>query len=130
MRTIAAFTIFWIPMIPIAVCNGLIRIFLIAPRTDELTAHQLSTITGLILFSIYTFFLITRHVPSKRQAILGGLVWMILTVIFEFAFGHYVAKHSWGTLLHDYNFLEGRIWVLIPLSLAILPWLMRKILIK
>lgn len=33
---------------------------------------------------------------------------MILTIIFEFVFGHYIAGHTQGKLLNDYNLLKGR----------------------
>jgi hypothetical protein len=41
---------------------------------------------------------------SDGQAIIIGLVWLGMTVAFEFLFGHYVAKRSWNQLLCDYNF--------------------------
>jgi len=38
-----------------------------------------------------------------------GLVWLAMTVAFEFLFGDYVAGHSWDRLLHDYNLFAGRL---------------------
>lgn len=42
-------------------------------------------------------------------------MWMILTVVFEFSFGHYVVGGSWSKLLSDYNILDGRVWSLFIL---------------
>ena len=56
-----------------------------------------------------------------------GLVWFLLTVAFEFTFGHYVAHHSWGKLFQDYNLLAGRLWVLVLLAVALLPIIVFKI---
>jgi hypothetical protein len=35
-----------------------------------------------------------------------------------------VAHHSWQRLFHDYNLLAGRVWVLIPLWVAVAPYLL------
>ncbi|MEW6447103.1 MAG: hypothetical protein AB1426_03305, partial [Bacillota bacterium] len=51
-----------------------------------------------------------------------GLIWLVLTVAFEFGFGHFVMGHSWSRLLHDYNLLKGRLWVLVLLWVAIAPY--------
>lgn len=57
--------------------------------------------------------------PAGRWAI--GLFWLVLTVCFEFLFGHYVAGHPWERLLADYNLLAGRLWVLILATLLFTP---------
>ena len=44
-----------------------------------------------------------------------------LTVSFEFGFGRLVMKHSWERLLHDYNILEGRVWILVLLWTLLAP---------
>jgi hypothetical protein len=36
-------------------------------------------------------------------------MWMVLTIIFEFALGRYVVGDSWGKLIADYDILEGRV---------------------
>jgi hypothetical protein len=77
---------------------------------SELRAHQVSTVTGVLLFGVYIWVLIRLWRPeSVEQAIAIGLVWLGMTVAFEFLFGRYVAKRSWRDLLHDYNFLAGRV---------------------
>ena len=47
--------------------------------------------------------------------------------IFEFLFGHYVGKHSWSRLFHDYNILEGRLWSLVLMAIALAPYVMFRI---
>ena len=52
-----------------------------------------------------------------------------MTLAFEFLFFHYAAGKPWEVLLADYNVLQGRIWVLVPLTELFGPpligWLMR-----
>jgi apolipoprotein N-acyltransferase len=60
-------------------------------------------------------------------AIRIGLIWLVLTVMFEFGFGHFVAGHSWQRLLQDYNIRAGRVWLAILLWVAFAPYLFFRI---
>ena len=121
-------TIAWIPMVFIAIANGAARELFYAPYVGELPAHQISCFTGIVLFFFYTFFLAGRWpLENYRQAALVGIIWLVLTVAFEFIFGHYIAGNSWNKLLNDYNIPEGRLWALVLISLAFMPSIARKI---
>lgn len=116
-------------MIFIAIANGLFRERFLANRLSELQAHQLSTASMIVLFGIYVWIVFRIWTPmSASQAITIGLIWLVLTVIFEFLFGHYVAGHSWDRLLQDYNILEGRVWILVLVWITIAPYIMYHIL--
>lgn len=117
------YLIAWVPMVFIAIANGLFREKFFANRLKELHAHQASTATLMILFGIYTWVVLRIWKPeSARQAIIIGLIWFVLTVAFEFSFGHYVAGHSWSRLFNDYNLFAGRLWILILIWVAIAPY--------
>ena len=122
------YTLAWIPMVFIGILNGVIRQFGYGRFLSELFAHQVSSVTGIILFASYVRILSTRWpLESSYQALVIGLIWLGLTVLFEFLFGHYVAKHPWSRLLHDYNILQGRLWCLVLLSITIAPYVMFRI---
>jgi len=125
---IVKYMIAWIPMIFIGILNGVIRQFVYGRFLSELLAHQVSTVTGIILFGLYIWIL-SLHLPleSSRQALAVGLIWLGLTIAFEFLFGHYVAKHPLSRLIHDYNILEGRLWSLVLIVVAIAPYVFYKI---
>jgi hypothetical protein len=109
-------------MIPIAIANGAARQLWYGPHLSELRAHQVSTLTALILFTAYMAALFAwRPTASLDQALAVGGLWFALTIAFEFLFGHYVGGQPWAHLLHDYDLRAGRLWVLIPLWLAIGP---------
>jgi hypothetical protein len=112
----------WLPMLAIAIANGTLRQFVYAPYVSELHAHQISTATGIVLFGIYIWWFL-RHWPpaSARQAVAIGVIWLALTVAFEFLFMHYVAGHAWDVLLHNYNLRAGRVWPLVLVWIAIAP---------
>lgn len=117
----------WFPMLLIAIGNGILREALFKKYMENLPAHQLSTITLLIFFAFYIWFIVERYPPtSSSQAILVGLVWLVLTLCFEFGFGRY-RGNSWETLLEDYNLLKGRLWILIPVWVVTAPYVFYKI---
>lgn len=120
----------WLLFMVLAILNAIVREGVYTSFLDELRAHQLSTITLMTLFFITTY-LIVRYSElhlSNQQAFLIGTIWMILTISFEFIAGHYVFGNSWEKLLADYNILKGRIWILIPITTFVSPYLATKLL--
>lgn len=114
----------WLPLLIIAVLNGALRQGVYGRFMSELHAHQLSTLLGVILFGFYIRLLMDYWRPdSARQALQIGMLWLGLTVAFEFVFMHYVAGHSWRSLLHDYNIFAGRVWVVVLLWITFAPYL-------
>ena len=120
---ITKYLLAWLGLPVIGIVNGAIRQFLYRDALGDLTAHQLSTVTGILLFGLY-IWLLSRWwpLPSARAAITVGLLWLALTIGFEFIFGHYVVGNSWERLLADYNLLAGRVWVLVLIWITIAPY--------
>ncbi|NJR62243.1 MAG: hypothetical protein HC769_27535 [Cyanobacteria bacterium CRU_2_1] len=121
---ILRYVLAWIPMVFIGIINGAIREATYGKPLSELRAHQVSTMIGVLLLGLY-IWLITRFwsPESFQQAVLIGMLWLSLTVIFEFFFGHYIVGHSWNHLLRDYNFLAGRVWLLVLIWITVAPLL-------
>jgi hypothetical protein len=114
----------WLPMIAIAFANAAVRELVIIKHFNEFRAHQLSTLSLIILCSIYMWFVFpVLTIQHSKQALLIGLVWVLLTVVFEFSLGRLTNK-SWEYLFRDYNILAGRIWLLFLFCLFILPYLL------
>lgn len=115
--------LFWLPMIAIAFLNATLRQLVLVKYMSELRAHQLSTVTLILLCTIYTA-VVFRFLPVQnvKQSLLIGLVWVALTILFEFSLGRFT-RRSWTELLHDYNLLAGRIWLIFLLTLFLLPCL-------
>lgn len=112
----------WVPGIPIAIINGLLRELWYKQFLSELSAHQLSAWSFILLFGLYVWFILPWiALPSSRAAWQLGFIWLALTVAFEFLFGHYVMGHPWERLLHDYNLLAGRVWVLVLIWIVLAP---------
>jgi hypothetical protein len=125
---ILRYTLLWIPGVVIAIVNAVIREEVYGPLMSELRAHQVSTFTGIVLFGCYLWLLgLKWPIESPRQAITIGLIWLALTVAFEFLFGHYVMGHPWSRLLHDYNLLQGRLWALFLIWITIAPYVIYRL---
>ncbi|MGG9971825.1 hypothetical protein ACQ33O_08550 [Ferruginibacter sp. SUN002] len=113
----------WFPMLLIAIFNGAFRDLWYKKYTGELLAHQISTISLIVLFAFYVHFIVKKLPPqSAVQSILIGLLWLLLTLCFEFGFG-LARGNKISSLLADYNILKGRIWILIPIWTTIAPYI-------
>jgi hypothetical protein len=113
----------WFVMLLVSIANGAIRDFTYGKYMGELAAHQLSTASGIVLLGIVIRGFVRRYPSSSgRQAISIGLLWVALTVAFEFLFFHYVAGHSWSVLLANYNVFKGRVWIAVLVWVATAPY--------
>ena len=115
----------WFLFMILAIINAGIRNGIYKPIVGDLTAHQISTLIFVIVIFVVTY-LILRFSDlnlSGSQALLMGIIWVILTIGFEFIAGHYAFGNSWEKLLADYNILNGRIWSLVLLIEFIAPLL-------
>jgi hypothetical protein len=110
----------------IGIANGTVRELAYRDRVGDLTAHQISTGSAIALFAGY-FELLARRRPltSTREALQVGVVWLALTIAFEFGFGRGVAHTSWDELLVDYDVRQGRLWPLVLAWIALGPALVR-----
>lgn len=107
----------WFMLLVTAVINGAIRDGVYKEYVGDLAAHQISTLTGITLFALVMWWMARRWpISSSTQAWGIGFMWLAMTLCFEFGFFHFVVGHPWSKLLHDYNILEGRVWV------AVLVW--------
>jgi hypothetical protein len=113
----------WIPMLLIAIFNGSVKSFGYKTKLGGPAAHVLSAVSLLLLFALYIACVIRLFSPaSPLQAIEVGIMWMVLTLAFEFALGRWLGR-SFGILLSDYRFERGYLWILVPLWVAIAPYL-------
>lgn len=118
----------WFPMLFIAIINGTARDLWYKKYTNELAAHQISTLSLNAFLGIYIFLIFKKYPPqSEIQSLLLGLFWLILTLGFEFGFG-LIRGNTWTKLLDDYNIMKGHIWILIPIWTLLAPYLFFKLL--
>ena len=120
----------WLIFVVAGILNGVFRESFITPKVGEHTGHIISTsilICGILVVT-HLFISNLKINYTKTDLLLIGAFWTILTILFEFGFGHYVIGHSWSKLFADYNILEGRVWSLVLLTTFIAPLLIGYIL--
>ena len=119
--------VIWVVLAAVAVANGVFRNGVITPRLGEQRAHVTSTlILCVLIFAITLLFIRWIGPGGVLDASLVGLMWVVMTLAFEFLAGHFAFGHSWQKLLADYNVWRGRFWVLIPIVTYLAPrWAFR-----
>ena len=108
-------------MILIGFTNGILREFLLLePLGDEL-AYQVSTITLFIFLGFYIWYIVPKvGIQSIRDSWITGVLWFLLTVLFEFGLG-LVTGQTVTEHLAAYNIIGGNLWIIIPLWVGIAP---------
>jgi len=111
----------WLIILILAVINGIIRDY-------TYKSHPLSSlILSIVIFLITFLFLkVGTYSEDTKTYLLLGLMWVILTVAFEFLFFHYITNHSWEELISNYNIIQGNLWIIVVISTGIAPWLMSR----
>lgn len=110
-------------MVAIAVANGAVREAGLRRWLPESRARQVSTLLLIVFFALYMAAIFRLWpVASAQQALAVGATWLALTLAFELGLGRWVSHRSWSQMLAAYNLLAGRLWMLVPLWVAIAPY--------
>ncbi|HVF58816.1 MAG TPA: hypothetical protein VNJ70_03260 [Thermoanaerobaculia bacterium] len=113
----------WLGFGAVVVALGAVREALLRPRLGPLRAEQLETIvaSGVVLALIVWFVRATR--PTRRQAFVLGVAWVVLTLLFEFGVFHLALGMPMDELLAAFDLPHGRLWPVFLLTLLVGPWL-------
>jgi len=111
----------WLAFMISGVLNGLFRVAVLQASMREYPAHLVSTLllSAALLVEISVFLQMVGEYSQGRLIALG-VMWTLLTVLFEFGFGRAVGQ-SWATLLENYDVPHGRIWPLVLIVLLLTP---------
>lgn len=122
MSTLLIYSIWWLGLMLIGILNGALRVTGYQKHMPEIRAHQLSSFTGILLIGLAVYLLdLAWPIESTTQALSIGCVWVVLTITFEFGFGHFIMKHPWKKLVHDYRISKGRLWLLVLVWIFFAP---------
>ena len=127
MNYVKAFCL-WLLFLGVAIAGGIIRDRLLVPGLGPLGGRALGTLlVGVIIFGLIYAYIGKLKGVTQVYLVKLGLFWTILTIMFEFLFGHYAMGHSWQSLWADYNVFQGRLWPLVLMVTLFGPLLARKI---
>jgi hypothetical protein len=114
----------WMLILCLAVANGALREAVLIPSLGKSAGLVLSGVllSLLILVVAYGFVRMTRR-DAGWQFVFVGVLWLSLTLAFEFGFGRWVQHKSWSDLLDAYTFRDGNLWPMVLLVTLVAPYL-------
>jgi hypothetical protein len=116
----------WLILLVVMFTNGIIRVTVLQPRLGEDTARQVATVVGIVLILALSLVFVRRlDLPTGAELLAIGVLWLVLTVIFEFGMG-ISSGASWETMLADYDIRRGRLWPVALVVILLAPWLWGK----
>ena len=114
--------IVWLGILVLAFANGALREAILRPLVGELPGRAISSVSLAAAILVTTWFTIGWIRPvSTADAWTIGLVWLVLTLGFEFLAGHFIFGDPWRQLWAEYNVFRGRLWSLVPLMTMLAP---------
>lgn len=112
----------WLVLAVVMFANGAVRVLVLQPRLGERLARQVATGGGILIVCAAAFLFVRGSAtPSGSELLKVGVLWLILTLGFEFGLG-LATGMTWPAMLADYDIREGRLWPLIPASALVAPW--------
>lgn len=114
--------IIWICFIPAAILNGGLREYVLVPVIGQKWALPASGIILSGLIFLITWFMLPRLIKDniRTERWLMGIVWALLTAIFEFVAG-LSGGNNIQELLAAYNPLTGNLWLLVLVTTFFAP---------
>jgi ABC-type transport system involved in multi-copper enzyme maturation permease subunit len=117
----------WFVIVIAAILNGTFREKVLVPVIGAEMALPLSGILLAVLVFLVAFMLVSSIGSSETKVyILLGLLWVILTLSFEFLFGHFIAGRSWHEIMQVFNVKKGDLFIVVLAITGVSPWLAAK----
>lgn len=112
----------WLIIIGVETGHGILRSLLLMPAVGDFRARQISVFTGSVLiFGVAYVFIDWILARTRNGLIVVGLLWVLLTVIFEVVLGRLVLGLPWTRITEDYDLSKGGLLGLGLLFMAAAP---------
>ena len=118
----------WFVIVIVAIFNGIFREKILVNLIGSKLALPLSGVLLAILVFLITLIFIPFIGSSVAKTYVWiGLFWLILTLSFEFLFGHFLAKKTWHEIMQVFNIKNGNLFIFVLFVTVISPWLAAKV---
>ncbi len=113
----------WVLILCLAVANGALREAVLIPSLGRAGGLVLSGVLLCVCVALVAYVLvrIEQGILVKQSAFVGVL-WLCLTLAFEFGFGRYIQHKPWPELLAAYTFKGGNLWSIVLLVTLLAPY--------
>jgi len=106
MYLVRAFLV-WLIIVAAETIHGTLRQIFLAPLVGDFPARRISIFTGMLLIFATALLFVRRIAASSAKSLLAvGLLWVILTVVFEIALGRFLG-YSRERIFEDYDLSNG-----------------------
>jgi len=112
----------WLLILVLAIVNGGLRevvLLKVLPRTTAFTASGLLLIACVLIVALLSIKWLGQLGFAQYAGV--GLLWLVLTLAFEFGFGLLVRGESVASVLDAYRFRDGNIWPVVLVVVAAAP---------
>jgi len=111
----------WFGILLLAMANGLFREAVLIPQLGAQAGLPLSGVLLSLLILLVAFLSLPWIKPGQSLACWRlGLVWLLMTLLFEFSFGWWQGKSA-EELLAAYRLEGGNLWLLVLLTTLLAP---------
>jgi len=118
----------WLVIVLAAILNGTFREKILAPVIGTSIALPLSGVSlAILVFIVSLVFVPFIGTSEPKMYIAIGLLWVVLTLSFEFIFGHFVAGKTWHEVMQVFNVKKGDLFIVVIFITAISPWFSAKV---
>jgi hypothetical protein len=118
----------WLVIMFVESAHGTLRTVYLEPWLGSFQARRLSIFTGcLLIFAITYIFIRWIGAATSLNLVAVGLLWIGLTLIFEFAVVGQVLGYSWERMTEDYDLRRGGLMFFGLLFMFLAPWLADKL---
>ena len=118
----------WFVLMGAEIVHGVARGIWLVPLVGDFHSRQIGVFTGSII-NLTIAALLVRWIHPMRvaNALSVGMMWLMLTIVFEITFGRVVMHASWQRIGSDYDLIHGGLLPMGLLALAIIPLIAAKV---
>jgi hypothetical protein len=115
----------WLLLLAFAVANGAFRSMVLEMFLPPLPAHWLSSLILMTATFLVALALVrlTRIQRRPRTLLWVGVIWGVLTALFELVLNRLILGLPWPSVFVDYNLLAGRLWLIVLAMFVAAPHL-------
>lgn len=114
----------WLLIIFAESVHGALRQIVFAPLIGDFPARRIAFFVGMLLiFLIAYLFIRWIRAGKAKQLFVIGLMWAILTLLFEFGLGLFILAYTPGRILEDYDVSRGGLMGFGLLFMVFVPYL-------
>lgn len=118
----------WFVLMLVEFLHGTLRVLFLVPRVGDFSSRQIGVFTGSLLIFVVVYLFAPWFGPLSTRALLFvGAVWLVLTVLFEFAMGIFLFHFPLTRLLEDFNVPRGGLFPFALLFLFFCPLLVSRL---